>query len=304
MRILVTGASGLLGINLALEASQKHEVFGSVNKNVIQSTAFTVLQSDLTDPGALRRMLDQVQPEWVINCAALANLEACEAKPDLAQKLNSELPEKLARYVARGGARLVHVSTDAVFDGTRGDYAEQDQANPLSLYARTKYEGELAVLEANPEAIVARVNLFGWSVSGKRSLAEWFFNNLSAGNSVMGFTDVYFCPLLATDLAQIFLKMLGREMRGLYHVVANECISKYDFGVLLARQFNLDQTLIEPASVAKANLGAVRSLNLSMKADKITQELGEAPPSMSQGIERFYAQYIEGYPDFIRGMVE
>jgi dTDP-4-dehydrorhamnose reductase len=304
MRILVTGASGLLGINLALEASKKHEVFGSVNKNVIQSTAFTVLQSDLTDPGALSRILDQVQPEWVINCAALANLEACEAKPDLAQKLNSELPEKLARYVARGGARLVHVSTDAVFDGTRGDYSEKDQANPLSLYARTKYEGELAVLEANPEVIVARVNLFGWSVSGKRSLAEWFFNNLSAGNSVMGFTDVYFCPLLATDLAQIFLKMLGREMWGLYHVVANECISKYEFGVLLARQFNLDQTLIEPASVAKANLGAVRSLNLSMKADKITQELGEAPPSMSQGIERFYAQYREGYPDLIRGMVK
>ncbi|MEE9188167.1 MAG: sugar nucleotide-binding protein, partial [Anaerolineales bacterium] len=107
MRILVTGASGLLGLNMALEASQQHEVFGSVNSNVIQTTALTVIQSDLTVPGALEKLIDESQPEWVINCAALANLEACEANPALAEKLNSELPEKLANYVAKGGARLV-----------------------------------------------------------------------------------------------------------------------------------------------------------------------------------------------------
>jgi dTDP-4-dehydrorhamnose reductase len=149
----------------------------------------------------------------VINCAALANLEACEAEPVLAGKLNSELPEKLAKYVARGGARLVHISTDAVFDGRLGGYREIDTPNPLSLYARTKLNGEQAVLAANSEAIVARVNLFGWSLSGKRSLAEWFFNNLSSGNSMLGFTDVFFCPLLANDLAKMLLMMLESPHR-------------------------------------------------------------------------------------------
>lgn len=303
MRILVTGASGLLGINLALEASREHEVFGSVNRNVIQTTAFTILQSDLTQADALRLLFDQVQPDWVINCAALANLEACETEPDLAQKLNRDLPEKLAYYVARGGARLLHVSTDAVFDGTKGDYTEQDRPNPLSHYARTKYEGELAVLEANPEAIVARVNLFGWSLSGKRSLAEWFFNNLSAGNKVPGFTDVVFCPLLATDLAELFLKMMAKELRGLYHVVSSECISKDEFGHRIARQFGFDQSLIEPVSVAGANLEAVRSLNLSLIAEKISREIGESTPNIDQGIQSFHSQFIEGYPQFIQRMV-
>jgi dTDP-4-dehydrorhamnose reductase len=302
MRILVTGASGLLGLNMALEASRQHEVFGSVNNNVIKTTEFTVIQSDFTVPGALERLLDECQPEWVINCAALANLDACEANPALAEQLNSELPEKLANYVAKGGARLVHISTDAVFDGKRGDYTEQDEPNPLSLYARTKLEGEHAVLTANPQAIVARVNLFGWSLSGNRSLAEWFFNNLSAGNNIRGFTDVFFCPLLANDLAKIFLRMLELNMQGLYHVVASECSSKYEFGVRLARLFNLDESLISPALVSESGLGAVRSPNLTLNSDKLRSELGDSPPDLKAGLEQFHAQYQNGYPEFIRKM--
>ena len=263
----------MLGLNTALEASQQHEVFGSVNRNVIHSTDFTVYQSDLIEPGALEKLIDECQPEWVINCAALANLEACEANPALAEKLNSEFPEKLANYVAKGGARLVHISTDAVFDGERGNYTEGDRPNPLSLYARSKLAGEQAVLAANPQAIVARVNLFGWSLSGERSLAEWFVNNLSAGNSIMGFTDVYFCPLLVNDLAILLLRMLERELEGLYHVVSSECSSKYDFGVRLARTFSFDEALIEPASVLQAGLRAARSPRLTLKTDKLRKDL-------------------------------
>jgi dTDP-4-dehydrorhamnose reductase len=127
------------------------------------------------------------------------------------------------------------------------------------LYARTKLKGEQVVLAANPQALVARVNFFGWSLSGSRSLSEWFFNNLSAGNSIMGFTDVYFCPLLANDLAKILLKMLDIGAQGLFHVVSSECSSKYDFGVRLARLFDFDETLIRPALVSEAGLAAVRS---------------------------------------------
>ncbi|UCD43483.1 MAG: SDR family oxidoreductase [Chloroflexota bacterium] len=302
MRILVTGASGLLGLNTALEASQQHEVFGSVNKNVIQSKTFTVIQSDLTEPGALEKLIDESKPDWVINCAALANLDACEANPALAEKLNSELPGKLANYVAKGGARLVHLSTDAVFDGERGNYTEEDKPNPLSLYARTKLSGEQVVLASNPEAIVARVNLFGWSLSGKRSLAEWFVNNLSAGNKIMGFTDVYFCPLLVNHLATLLLRMLELELHGLYHVVSSECANKFDFGVRLARLFGFDESLIEPASVSESGLSAARSPMLTLKADKLIRELGEPTPGLTEGLAGFYSQYRDGYPEFIQGM--
>jgi len=302
MRILVTGASGLLGLNAALEASQKYEVFGSVHRNVIRTTAFTVIQSDLTEPGALEKLIDESQPDWVINCAALANLEDCEANPALAEKLNSEIPEKLAYHVAKGGARLVHLSTDAVFDGKRGNYTEEDEPNPLSVYASTKLFGERAVLDANPEAVVARVNFYGWSLSGKRSLAEWFVNNLSAGNKIKGFTDIYFCPLQVNHLANLLLRMLELRLHGLYHVVSSECTSKYDFGIRLASLFGFEESLIEPASVIQSGLRAARSPKLTLKAGKLKRALGNPTPGLTEGLESFFTQYKNGYPEFIQRM--
>lgn len=296
MRILVTGASGLLGLNLALEAAKDHQVFGTVKDHTLRTDAFSILQTDLLVPSAVEEVLDETQPDWVIHCAALANVDACEANPALARQLNSELPKKLATYVGRGGARLVHVSTDAVFDGQRGEYTEEDLPNPLSVYAQSKLEGEHAVAEANPSAIIARVNLFGWSLTGKRSLAEFFFYNLSAGRQVMGFTDVYFCPLLANHLGRIFLKMLVSDLSGLYHVVSRDCSSKYDFGVKIARRFELDERLITPTSVEQAGLKAARSPKLTLRTDKLARDLGEPPPDLSTGIEDFYTLYQQGYP--------
>jgi dTDP-4-dehydrorhamnose reductase len=300
MRILVTGASGLLGINLALEASREHRVIGLVNGNRLQTDAFTVIQGDLLVPGTAERLLEETRPDWVIHCAALANLDACEADPAQAQQLNTEVPRKLAQIVARGGARLLHVSTDAVFDGQRGDYTETDQPNPIGVYSRTKLEGELAVLEANPRAIVARVNLFGFSLGGKRSLSEFFLYNLQAGKPMMGFTDVFFCPLLANDLAWLFLSMLDQGLSGLYHVVSSESLSKYAFGVRLARRFGLDENLIQPVSVTQSGLKAARAPNLHLRTDKLTQALGGPPPTISAGLERFYQLYQVDYPHKIK----
>ncbi len=239
MRILVTGASGLLGINLALEASRDHQVFGLVNDHRLHTAAFQVVDGDLLIPGTAERLLDEIQPDWVIHCAALANLDACEADPARARQLNTEVPRLLAELVGRGGARLLHVSTDAVFDGLRGDYTEEDIPSPVGVYSQTKLAAEQAVSQANPQAIIARVNLFGYSLTSKRSLGEFFLYNLQAGKQVMGFTDVIFCPLLANDLAQIFIEMLTLELTGLYHVVSSDYLSKYEFGVRLARCFGL-----------------------------------------------------------------
>jgi dTDP-4-dehydrorhamnose reductase len=300
MRILITGASGLLGLNLALEAASGHTVFGLVNQHGLHTQAFKVVQANLLEPGAIQAVLDETQPDWVIHCAALANVDACETNPQQAAQLNSEIPGKLAQYVARGGARLVHISTDAVFDGQRGDYSEDDTPYPLGIYASTKLAGELAVAQANSDAIIARVNLFGWSMSGQRSLGEFFYNHLQAGQSVMGFTDVFFCPLLANDLGHILMRMLELRLSGLYHVVSRECISKYAFGVRLARRFGLDENLIRPASVNQAGLKAARSPRLILKTDKLALALGAPPPDLSTGLERFYTLYQQGYPQRIK----
>lgn len=297
-RFLVTGASGLLGINFALHAAGQsgHSVVGTVHADRLAGMPLDTIPCDLSRPGQTAALLDQAQPDVVLHTAANANVDACERDPQNAQWMNAGLPGELAAETAKRGIYLIHISTDAVFDGQNGDYGETDAPNPINVYARTKLAGEQAVSSANPAALIARVNFFGWSRSGKRSLAEWFYNNLSAGTSMRGFTDVYFCPLLVTDLAEVLLRAAGLRLSGVYHAVGPQAMSKYSFGCRIAEAFGLDSGLIAPASVRDGGLAAVRSPNLTLKVDKLTAALGGPLPMPEDGIRRFAEQHAQGYP--------
>ena len=302
MRILVTGASGLLGINVAMEACKTHSVTGVSYKRSLSSPPFNVVEQDLLADGAIERLLDEARPDWVIHCAALADIDLSEAHPGLVMRLNADVPGNLAKETARRGLRLLHISTDAVFDGTKGDYSEEDAPNPLSNYARSKLAGEAQVLAADPYAAVVRVNLFGWSVSGSRSLAEVFLNNLSAGRAIRGFTDVNFCPMLATDLAGVLLNMLDRGLVGVYHAVGSTCTTKYLFGQAVAQRFGYAAEQVEPISVENAGLAARRSLRLTLRTTKLAKALGSPLPEWEVGLGRLYEQWQSGYAAQVRQM--
>ena len=300
MRLLITGASGLLGINLAVEAMHQHKVIG-VDRGKLKSAPFEVVRADLSHEEAIASVIDSTRPDWFINCAALANLEACEADPLQAKKLNTDLPGELAAACAKRNIRFVHISTDAVFDGTKeGFYTEEDEPTPPGVYSQTKLDGECAVQEVNPEAIIARVNFYGWSLGGRRSLAEFFVNNLSEEKNVNGFTDVIFCPMLVNDTARLLLEMLQKNLSGLYHVVGAQPVSKYQFGLEVARKFGLRENLISPRSVEGSGLTAKRSHNLWLSTHKLSTELSHEIPAFSTGLTEFYTQYQQGYPQKIR----
>lgn len=301
-RILVTGASGLLGLNFALTYSRQHQVTGVVNAHALAGAPFQVLNADLARPGSIGEILDRAKPDVVLHCAALANVDQCERQPELAWRLNADLPEEVAQATARRGIALVHVSTDAVFDGKTGGYTEESQPNPLSAYARTKLAAEHAVLQAYPDALVARVNFYGWSLSGQRSLAEFFFNHLSTGTPVRGFTDVFFCPLEVTILAEILMRLVDAHCNGIYHVVSGECLSKYEFGCAVARRFELDEGLIQPVSVDEGDLLAARSPDLRLRTDKLASALGSPAPDQKTSLQRFFELYRAGYPQRLRAL--
>jgi dTDP-4-dehydrorhamnose reductase len=260
-----------------------------------------VIQVDLLAPDAVDRILEGSGAEAVIHCAAAADVDWCENNPELAWQTNAELPARIAEDCAARKVPLIHISTDAVFDGREnGYYVESDQPNPVGVYATTKYEGEQAVLRLNPVAAVVRVNFYGWSISGRRSLAEFFVGNLSLGKPVIGFADVSFCPMLVNHLGEILMKMLTAKLHGLYHVVGPDAMTKYQFGVEIAHRFGLDANLISPASVDNSTLSARRSHNLRLSIHKLSTDLGASLPNFSTGLDRFYSQYQEGYPQRIR----
>ncbi|MBN1305119.1 MAG: SDR family oxidoreductase [Anaerolineales bacterium] len=301
MRILVTGASGLLGLNLGLQLYESQEIIG-VDRSKLAAPPFELVRAELLDIDAFLHLLTRISPEAVIHTAANANVDSCEKDPEGARKLNAWLPGQLSKACAVKNIRMLHISTDAVFDGMKEDgfYTEEDETNPLSIYARTKRDGETAVLENNPEAVVARVNFFGWSLSGRRSLSEFFFNKFSAHETCNGFSDVYFCPMFVGDLAETLVAMLEKGLSGLYHVVGNESLTKFEFGVRIARQFGFDEGLIHPISVEDSGLTAKRSRNLRLSVHKLSTALGREIPSVSTGLTRFYTQYQHGYPQKIR----
>lgn len=302
-RFLVTGVSGLLGLNFAMAVDgKKNQVIGVANTMPMTWVSFKSLQAELTEPGIVEKLIEEHKPDCILHCAAVANLEACEKDPLAAKRINADLPGEIASAAARHSIKMVQISTDAVFDGSRGNYTETDQPNPLSTYARTKLEGENAVLQADDGGLVMRVNFYGWSAAGNRSLAEWFVHNLEAGRTIKGFTDILFCPMMILDLSEVLVEAVEKDLKGLFHSVGPESMSKYDFGCAIASKFGFDTALIQPASVNEGNLTAARSPNLTLSTARLASALGHPLPAFEPGLNKFYDQYRRGYPDYIKNL--
>ncbi len=296
MKYLVTGISGLLGVNLALFLAEQNDVVGTWHSKTAHDLPFEAYRGDLLDRQFTADLIDSVKPEILIHCAALANIDECERQPELARNLNSDLPGELAELTRRKGIRLVHISTDAVFDGQSEEpYRETDTPNPQSVYTATKLAGEAAVAASNPEAFIARVNLYGWSPDGKRSLAEFFYNRLVSGTPANGFTDVIFCPLYVCILSAVLETVSLTNASGIYHVTSTECLSKYEFGRLIATTFGFNPDLIQPTSWQAGGLVAKRSPNLRLDNSKLRRLLGYDLPGIEAGLEAMQADLKSGY---------
>jgi dTDP-4-dehydrorhamnose reductase len=200
MSWLVTGVTGLLGANAATSLSDAGARVVGVARSIPAVSGLDVLPVDLSSVSARAGLVDRAGCDVVLHTAAVSSIEACERDPAAARELNTVAAADLAAQAARAGAAFVHISTDAVFDGERGGYREDDPVSPQSVYGRTKADAERAVLDANPSALVARVNFYGWSPTGRRSLLEFFARALSAGSTVRGFTDVRVSTLYVADL--------------------------------------------------------------------------------------------------------
>ncbi len=294
-RLLITGASGLLGANLVLSASREHEVTAVVHSHPLDFPEAKVLSADLGAPGTARQLIRYERPDWVIHCAAETNVDRCEADPERAFLLNRDMARGVAEACFETQAELVHISTDAVFDGKKGNYRESDSPNPINVYGRSKWEGEREVSEAHPRAVVCRTNIFGWNAQNKLSLAEWFLASFESRASISGFADVWISPLLVNDLAETLVEMLRAGLQGIFHVPGDECISKFDFGMRIAQVFQLDASRLSPISVDQAGLPAPRPKRLCLDGGKISSALGRSLPSLSEGLRRFRNLPEQGY---------
>lgn len=291
--LLVTGASGFLGSTFLREAAAAGRSFvaayGRGTWAPPPPPGVRAVSADLTRPGAAQELVNNVGPGWVVNCAGLANVDECERDPLRAHLLNAELPRALASACADSGAGLVHISTDSVFDGRTGGYSEKGEPGPLNVYASSKLEGERAVCDAFPAALVVRTNFIGVSRSRRAGLADWITSELAAGRRVPGFTDVIFAPLLANDLSRILLSMIDAGLAGLYHAAACDACSKYEFACMVADAVGSDRALVDRTELKSAKLAAARPLNTSLSPRRLEAALGISMPSVATAVDRYAA---------------
>jgi dTDP-4-dehydrorhamnose reductase len=233
MKVVITGAKGMLGQDIATAADAvHHEVAG-----------FDIDDFDITDEAAVLDCFERELPAVVINCSAYTNVDLAETESDLAHHVNVEGAGIIARAAAQVGSKVIYPSTDYVFDGTKGEpYTEADATNPMSVYGASKLAGEIATAENNPRHLIARTSwLFG---HGGKNFVETMLGIAEKQNEVVVVHDQVGCPTYTRHLAEAIVELIDFETLGVMHLAGADYCSWYDFATEIFRQAQVDCTVL------------------------------------------------------------
>ncbi|MFZ0183902.1 MAG: SDR family oxidoreductase [Nitrosotalea sp.] len=239
------------------------------------------LDLDICSIESIEKTVEKTQPDCIINCAALTNLDQIESSPTAAYAVNSQGAKNVAIVSLKKKIKLIHISTDSVFDGKKGMYDENDLPNPINEYAKSKKIGEDFIREIYGDAIMVRTNFYGNNQEGK-FLFNWILKNLQQKKSITGFDDVIFNPLEIENLSAMIIELTNKDLGGLIHLSSDEIMSKYQFAKKIAHTMQLDENLIKMGKVEEANFIAKRPLNTSLSNKKARKILETRPVTLEE----------------------
>jgi len=288
-RILICGSNGLLGQRLAQMLSRKteYEVLNSSHHRtfVFDHQLFDYAQLDITKKGDVKSLISSFRPTVIMNAAAATNVDWCETHREQAWNINVVGVENLIDAAKRAGAKIIHVSTDYVFDGQGGPYAEDDRPNPISYYGKAKLAGENALrISGVPFAIVRAIVVFGYGINVKSNFALWVIENLRSGKTIRCVDDQISNPTHVNDLALGIVRIFDRRRDGLYHVCGSETVSRYEFASKIASVFRLDASLIQKIKSSDLQQDAPRPLVTGFITLKAETELGLRSMNILEGL--------------------
>lgn len=288
--ILVTGANGLLGQKLIDRLSRRPAVqliaTGKGPNRNPSDEGYTYVEMDITDAAQVLDVLQRTRPTEVIHGAAMTHVDQCELDPDKCWELNVTAVQHVADACRAVGAKLVHVSTDFIFDGLRGPYAEKDLPHPLSHYGRSKLASEEIVLTSGlPFAIVRTMLVYGVVADMSRSnIVLWAKKALEEGKEIQVVDDQFRSPTLAEDLADGIIQVIMREKTGIYHISGPETMSILEMVQMVAKHYELDASLIRPVDSASLKQPAVRPARTGFIILKAQTELAYKPRTVREGL--------------------
>ena len=293
-RVLITGGSGLLALNWACCIRDSWEVVLATHTKTVGLAKTRFTRIDLESEAELEKQLKTINPDLVVHTAGLTNVDFCEQHEQDALLANAVLARNVARTTAALGIKLDHISTDQLFDGSKSFCSENDNPSPLNVYGRTKLQAERWVAQENNAALLVRTNFFGWGHGLRRSISDWVICSLRTNKKIIAFENVYFTPVLVDSLVMAIHALLGSGASGLFNLVGEERISKYDFAIRLAGVFDLPVSMIERGNISLGDLAAKRPLDMSLNNKKVRGLLGVTMGSLEDFFTALRQQELSG----------
>ncbi len=283
-KVLVIGASGLLG-NKAVElGSSKCSIFGTFNTHPIKGSNFFRL--NVANRQEIFKLIEKAKPDLVLDTHALNNVDYCETHPEETWAVNVEGTKNVAEASQRVGAKYVFISTDYVFDGKKLGYTEKDKPHPLNYYAKTKLAAEMSLDALDINYIVARTAvIYGIGGKGKVPFVNWIIDKLRRNENVNIVSDQYNNPTLADNLVEVIFKLFEMDAKGTFHVTGSECVSRYDFAKEVAKTFNLNPKFISPVTTPELNQTARRPAKVNMNVNKTERVTGMKMMNVGEGLK-------------------
>lgn len=290
IKILVTGANGLLGQKLTSLLSTDPEI------EVIATTrgklSYTLINGrfeklDVTQEVEVERVINSIKPDVVIHTAAMTQVDQCETEQATCWLNNATAVEYIVKACEKSGALLIHISTDFIFDGSHGPLEETATPNPISYYGQSKLEGERIVQKSTLRwAILRTVLVYGVTKDMSRSnIVLWVKKSLEEGKSINVVNDQWRTPTLAEDLAMGCMLAAKKRAKGIYNISGSEMMTPYDIAIRTARFFKLDEKLIKVTDSTQFKQPARRPPRTGFIIDKAKRELGYSPHTFEEGLE-------------------
>lgn len=290
--ILITGINGLVGQVLGAEMLQYGHTVAGIGRGPCRvepgNSGFRYYDADLNDPFAAASVMEKEKPAVVVHCAAMTQVDDCERLPKEAHQVNVEATARLLLDAEQHSSFFVFLSTDFVFDGEKGRYAEDDPVRPLSWYGQTKMEAEAIVETAEiPWAIIRTCLVYGQAVpGGRQNIYSWIRSSLEAGKPIKVVDDQWRTPTWVQDLAAgIRLAIEGRA-EGIWHLSGEEMYTPYQMALAIAHFHQLDTSLIERVTANNFSQPGKRPARTGFDISKAKKDLGFAPTSLQQIIEQ------------------
>ncbi|MBL4605627.1 MAG: SDR family oxidoreductase [Flavobacteriaceae bacterium] len=292
-KVVITGSNGLLGqtlVNLLLQEKEAYEVHGlSRGENRSGRVDFTYHTIDITDKQQVARVLRKIAPHFIINTAAMTNVDVCEDDKENCKKLNIDAVQYLIDISKEMNAHLIHISTDFIFDGIQGCYKETDTPNPLSYYGMSKLKSEEVLINSTIDFTILRTILVYGKVPnlGRNNIVLWVKEMLENGKEINIVDDQFRMPTYVEDLAMACKLAMDKKAKGIFNISSSQLLSVYEITQQIAEVFELDKTLITPISTSTLNQRAARPPKTGFDLSKTNRDLGFYPKTFQEDLQRF-----------------